>query len=114
MVDLGGEMMIAYYKVVENGYIVGIGTNGNDTVTEITEAEYNEILSVIHSAPVAPEGYIYKLTEGLEWELVEYHPEPGPVTEEDALVRYANELTGAEDGTLLDATERLIKLKMEE
>lgn len=32
-----------------------------------------------------------------------------PISEDEALVRYANELTGAEDETLLDATETLIK-----
>lgn len=35
--------------------------------------------------------------------------EIAPVTEEEALVRFSNELTGAEDETLLDATETLIK-----
>ena len=40
--------------------------------------------------------------------------ELAPVSEEEALVRYSNELTGAHDETLEEATERLIKLKMEE
>lgn len=43
------------------------------------------------------------------WALVEV-----PITDEEALVRYANELTGAHDETLEEATETLIKLKMEE
>ena len=43
------------------------------------------------------------------WELVEV-----PITEEEALVRYANELTGEQDETLLDATETLIKIVKEE
>lgn len=43
------------------------------------------------------------------WVLVEV-----PITEEEALVRYSNELTGAEDETLLDATETLIKIVKEE
>lgn len=43
------------------------------------------------------------------WVLVEV-----PITDEEALVRYSNELTGAEDETLLDATETLIKKIMEE
>lgn len=43
------------------------------------------------------------------WVLVEV-----PITEEDALVRYSNELTGAQDETLLDATETLIKIVKEE
>ena len=43
------------------------------------------------------------------WVLVEV-----PITDEEALVRYANELTGAEDETLTEATETLIKKIIEE
>lgn len=67
--------MTAFYKVTENGFVVGIGTNGNDKVTAITEAEYINLLSVIRSAPVAPDGYTYKLrADNLEWKLVELTP----------------------------------------
>ena len=38
------------------------------------------------------------------WVLVEV-----PITDEEALVRFSNELTGAEDETLTEATETLIK-----
>lgn len=44
-----------------------------------------------------------------DWVLVEV-----PITEEEALVRYANELTGEQDETLLDATETLIKIVKED
>ena len=37
-----------------------------------------------------------------------------PISDDEALVRYANELTGADDETLLDATETLIKLVKED
>ena len=64
-----------FYKVIEDGYIIGIGTNGNDSVTEITESEYNTILSLIHNRPTARDGYTYKLkADTLEWELVELPP----------------------------------------
>ena len=43
------------------------------------------------------------------WELVEV-----PITDEEALVRYSNELTGARDETLTETTETLIKKIMEE
>lgn len=43
------------------------------------------------------------------WVLVEV-----PITEEEALVRYANELTGENDETLTEATETLIKHFKEE
>lgn len=42
------------------------------------------------------------------WVLVET-----PISEEEALVRYSNELTGAEDETLAEATETLIKTVLE-
>ena len=69
--------MTAFYKIVENGFVTGVGTNGNDEVTEIMEAQYLEILSVIHNKPTAEEGYAYLLRDDtLEWELVELTPEP--------------------------------------
>ena len=37
-----------------------------------------------------------------------------PITEEEALVRYSNELTGASDETLTEAAETLIKTIIEE
>ncbi len=43
------------------------------------------------------------------WVLVEV-----PITDENALVRYANELTGASDETLEEATETLIKIVKED
>ena len=76
--------MTGFYKIIENGYIVGIGTNGNETVTEITEAEYNEIRQILRERPETPDGYCYRLTEGLEWVLVELPPEPDEITEEEA------------------------------
>ncbi len=41
---------------------------------EITEAEYNEILSMLRNRPTAPDGYAYRLTAQLEWELYELPP----------------------------------------
>ena len=46
---------------------------------EITEADYNHIKAIIDSRPAAPDGYGYRLTESLEWELYELPP-----AEEDA------------------------------
>ena len=65
--------------------------------------------------PEAPSGYYYtemwsetedEIVQG--WDLVEE-----PITEEEALTRYANELTGADDETLTEATETLIKIVKE-
>lgn len=74
-----------YFKVTENGYILTIGTR--IAGEEITEAEYNAILSRINSAPTAPSGYTYKLrADTLEWELVELPPEPDPELTDEELV----------------------------
>lgn len=42
---------------------------------EITETEYNEILSMLRSRPKAPEGCAYRLTKDLVWEQYELPPE---------------------------------------
>lgn len=68
---------------------------------------------VVYSDPPgdAPDGYqwseIWSEDDGniqQGWVLAEV-----PITDEDALVRYANELTGEQDETLTEATETLIK-----
>lgn len=42
---------------------------------EITETQYEEILSILRSRPEAPEGYAYRLTKDLVWEQYELPPE---------------------------------------
>lgn len=64
-----------YYKLIENGYLIAIGTGVGGI--EITEEEYNSILAHIRSCPEAPEGYGYRLKEDLTWELYEL-----PIVEE--------------------------------
>lgn len=68
-----------YYKLIENGYIVGIGKGAGGV--EISQEEYDEILVVIRSKPVAESGHDYWLREDLTWELVEV-PEADPTDEE--------------------------------
>lgn len=78
--------MEKYFKLIEDDYIVLIGTGGGDT--EIDRAEYEHILSVIHNRPVAEDGYTYKLRTDLTWELCENPPvaeEDIEATEEDYL-----------------------------
>lgn len=62
-----------YYKLVINELFVSVG-QGGEQGEEITEAEYNHILSIIKSRPNAPEGFAYRLTAELEWELYELTP----------------------------------------
>jgi hypothetical protein len=53
---------------------------------EITETQYNEILSMLRSRPTAPEGFGYRLTPALAWELYALPPveETEPTEEEYA------------------------------
>lgn len=71
-----------FFKVVDGNYITAIGKGNSGT--EITEAEYNEIISIIQTAPKAPDGKAYRLKTDLTWELyaVEPQPEPEPTAEE--------------------------------
>lgn len=69
-----------YYKQTSGDYILAIGTgNGND---EITEQEYNEIMSVIQSCP-NEEGKGYRLYTDLTWE--EYGLPPVVLSDDDEL-----------------------------
>lgn len=80
--------MIAYYKIVdENGYIAGFGTNGSDSMTAITEEDYNSLLTMFSNRPTAEEGHAYILRDNpREWVLIELPPEPEPeIDPEEAL-----------------------------
>ena len=69
------------YKNTEKGYIVSISKGAGEIA--VTEEEYNSLLSIIRSAPSAPDGYVYLLrADTLEWELAELPPDPEPEDEE--------------------------------
>ena len=53
-----------YYKQTDSDYILAIGTGYGGE--EITETEYNQIMSVIQSRPTDNKGY--KLKTDLTWE----------------------------------------------
>lgn len=61
-----------YYKILKDNrpVVIGIGDGG----TEITEAEYSRIKTIIDSRPAAPAGFGYRLTDTLEWEQYELPP----------------------------------------
>ena len=102
-----------HYKTIDSGYIISIGTGSGGE--EITAQEYTEILSVIRNKPTAREGFDYRLKTDLTWEEYELPPvEPEPLTDEEALTRYANTLTGANDQTLVEAAETLITDRIKE
>ena len=102
-----------YYKIIETGYIISIGTGSGGA--EITKQEYAEILAVIRNKPTPRDGYDYRLKTDLTWEECALPPiEPEPLTDEEALTRYANSLTGANDPDLISAAETLIEQRIKE
>lgn len=62
-----------YYKNIENGYILAIGTGGGGA--EITESEYNTIMAVIQQKPKWENNTDYHLKADLTWEPYERIPE---------------------------------------
>lgn len=65
-----------YFKTVIGGIIYGIGKSEKGN---ITEAEYNNILSVIKSKPSATETTDYRLRDDLTWEAYPIDaPDPDP------------------------------------
>lgn len=60
-------------KYISNGYIVGVSIQDNSADTE----EYNRIMEIINTKPIAPEGYTYKLKDTIEWELCKAEPSGG-------------------------------------
>lgn len=69
-----------FYKYRTDKYIIGVGTGAGGE--EITEQEYNVILDTINNRPEAPEGYSYRLTTDMEWELCKV-PKIEPTTEDE-------------------------------
>lgn len=69
-----------YYKQTANNCIIAIGTGAGGT--EITEAEYNDIMAIIQSCPKV-EGKGYRLKADLTWEEYDLPPEPEPSDEDE-------------------------------
>lgn len=62
-----------HYKLIEDGYISAIGTGGGGT--EITVAEYDQIMAVIHTKPERTETTDYRLKTDLTWEAYTVEPQ---------------------------------------
>lgn len=81
-----------YYKVIENNIITKIGTLSriNDSVTEITETEYNNLLAIMKRAPKDGAEYGYHLSaETLQYE---FYVKP----REEAVDWYASKILNKE------------------
>lgn len=71
---------MVYYKQLSDNYILAIGTGPGGT--EITETEYNSILSVIQSRPTS-ETQGYRLRADLTWEAYDLPPAPEPSDDDE-------------------------------
>lgn len=69
-----------FYKAIDGGYLLSIGTGSGGE--EISEAEYNEIMSVIQNKPARTETADYRLKTDLTWEPYEVEPTPEPEPDE--------------------------------
>lgn len=65
-----------FYKQPDNDYILAIGTGLGGT--EITESEYNEIMTAIQNKPPRTSTLDYRLKTDLTWESYEHEPDPEP------------------------------------
>lgn len=95
--------METYFKKIDGDYITAIGTGSDGE--EITQEEYESILSVIHNRPTPEVGYDYRLKTNLTWESVELPPELDDAQHEyerNLLAEYKKELAEL-DAALLDA-----------
>ena len=81
-----------YYKQIEDDYIIAIGTGNGGT--EITSEEYDNIMSIIKSAP-HEDGKGYRLKTDLSWE--EYEEEPIEVEEEPSAEELLSIITGEQE-----------------
>ena len=55
----------------EDGYIHGVVAGVSAENSNISEEEYIQIKAMLESAPIAPDGFYYRLKDNLEWELCE-------------------------------------------
>ena len=62
-----------YFRNIQDNYIAALSTGSGGE--EITQEEYEHVLSLVHSCPKADTGYQYRLRTDLTWELVELPPE---------------------------------------
>lgn len=69
-----------YYKQTSSNHITAIGTGYGGE--EITEAEYNKIMSIIQNRPTA-ESKGYRLKTDLTWEEYDLPPEPEPSDDDE-------------------------------
>ena len=73
-----------YKKIIQNGYIVAVGSG--DFGTDITEDEYNALLEILQNRPQETAEIGYRLKTDLTWESYEKEPQPEPDLTADEIV----------------------------
>ena len=82
-----------FYKDIQNGFIVAIGTGGGGV--EITENEYESILAIIQNKPARTDTTDYHLRQDLTWE--EYERIEPPDESEPSAEEVVDILLGGSD-----------------
>lgn len=82
-----------YYKDIQDGFIVAIGTGGGGV--EITETEYESILAAISEKPARTDTTDYHLRQDLTWE--EYERIEPPDESEPSAEEVVDILLGGSD-----------------
>lgn len=77
---MGACVLKKYYKQISADCITAIGTGAGGT--EISEDEYNNIMTIIRNRPQA-EGKGYKLKADLTWEEYDLPPVPEPSDDDE-------------------------------
>ena len=111
---IDGEIKYSPNPIFIAPYWIGNPENTEETRQMLTAEGYKPVRYT--DPPQTNPGYI--AVPGWEEtadEIVQtWTVEFAPISEEEALVRYSNELTGAQDQTLTEAAETLIKQIIEE
>lgn len=101
---------MVYFKMTDENGFVSVATMNAETGGNSTKAEHDTVAEMYRNAET---GYgVIETADGFAYAL---RPVPEePITEDAALTRYANELTGTNADTLQEATETLIQKIIEE
>lgn len=101
---------MVYYKTIDDNGFVSVSTLNADSGGNSTKDEHDSVAEMYKNAT---KGYgVVETDKGFAYAIRPIEPEP--LTDEQALTRYANELTGANDQTLVEAAETLITERIKE
>lgn len=105
---IDGVLRFAPNPIVVGGRVIGNPPGSVYEFEGYKPVRYTEP-PIVAEGYVAVPGWSETDSEIVQTWTIEFEP----ITDEDALIRYSNELTGANDETLEEATETLIKIVKE-